>query len=259
MGTIGERNWCNDIFHFGSIFIDVYKMKKDVVATKIGTALASVVIYLPIIAGIITPMMYLLPAWYASWAISAYIFPFYEFWHGFLITGVSEPVILFFDILWALVFLTGLSIFLWGLFEMTRNIRRKKDLVDTGPYSYVRHPQHLGILLMLLPFAFTIHVQAVHDIGTRPGDVLSWSLMAFLLLAVADFEESRLMKSLDGYAEYRSRVPFILPLKNPIDIDLPAALDSGKLGRYAVFFIIYWISMTLVLLQLTQLPIIFTR
>ena len=227
--------------------------------TKVTTALTSAVVYLPIVAGIITPMIYLLPTWYVSWYVASFIFPFSEKWHGFILP-VSELTYAW--VIWTveiLVFIFGLSLFLWGLFEMTRQFRNGVNLVDSGPYAFVRHPQHLGILIMLLPFALSFELTHWYSIGVRPGDILSWSLVAFLLLAVADFEESRLVKSLDGYSEYRSRTPFILPLSLHIDYKLPRTLQSGRPVRYLLFFIVYWTCISLILLGLVQLPLVFTR
>lgn len=235
------------------------QVERRSLAVKVTTALASGLVYLPIVAGIITPMMYLLPAWYVSWYVAALIFPFSESWHGF-IDPMSEMA--YATVIWAVeivAFVAGLSLFLWGLFEMTRQLKRGVELIDSGPYAHIRHPQHLGILIMLLPFAFSFELTHWYSTGVRPGDILSWTLMAFLLLAVADFEESRLVNSLDGYVEYRSRTPFIIPFTPRLKLGLPARLQQGRPARYLILFIVYWICMSLVLFGLVQLPMVFTR
>jgi len=228
-------------------------------SAKISTALALAVIYLPIVAGIITPMVYLLPAWYVSWYVAALIFPFSESWYGFFLP-VND--ILLVSLIWifqAIIVSVGTGIFLWGLLQMTREIRNGSTFVDSGPYAYVRHPQHLGILVLLLPFAFAFDLTSGYSTGIRPGDILSWSLMAFLLLAVADFEESRLIKSLNGYSEYKDRTPFIIPKSPRIKFNVHPLLQQGRPLRYLLFFAVYWALISLVLFGLVQLPLVFTR
>ena len=227
--------------------------------TKVATALASAVVYLPIVAGIITPMVYLLPAWYVSWYVAALVFPFSESWSGFILP-INDPVLV--STIWMVelaIFVIGIAIFVWGLFEMTKQSQNGSELVSSGPYAIVRHPQHLGILMLLLPFAFAFELTSGYSTGIRPGDILSWFLMGFLLLSVADFEESRLSRSLEGYTEYKSRTPFIIPLSLGFKFDLPQLLHQGRPVRYLLFFGIYWIVISLVLFGLVQFPIIFTR
>ena len=228
---------------------------------KTTTALASVAIYLPIIAGIVTPMLYLLPAWYISWYIASLIFPFSGSWQG-IIGTISDPSLV--SVIWISkigVFILGVLIFFCGIFEMARQLRMGNRLIDSGIYSYVRHPQHLGIILLTFPFTLPLELVARGSAGIRVGDILSWSLFAFLLLAVADYEESRLLTDLDGYAvsyaQYQTKTPFILPISLPIHIELPESLQSGKPARYAVAFLVYWGCISILLFGLIQLPLIF--
>ncbi len=229
------------------------------ITTKVTTALASIVVYLPVVAGIITPMVYLLPAWYVSWYVAAIVFPFSESWSGFILPINDIMLVPIIWIVGFVILIIGIGIFLWGLFEMTRQIRNGTKLVASGPYAFVRHPQHLGILILLLPFAFAFELRTGFSTGIRPGDILSWSLMGFLLLSVADFEESQLSKHLEGYAEYKSRTPFIIPLSLSIRFNLPQLLHQGRPVRYLLFFVIYWIIISLLLFGLIQLPMNFTR
>jgi len=229
------------------------------IIVRISIALTSAVVYLPIIAGIITPMIYMLPAWYVSWYIAACIFPFNNLWHGFWFP-VSDMTVA--SIIWLVeigVFVVGMGIFLWGLFEMTCRKRAGNNLVTTGPYAHIRHPQHLGILFFLLPFAFTFSPTAWSSTGIRPGDILSWSLMAFLLLAVADYEECKIARIFEEYEDYRSKTPFILPFSRHVTYGLPPVLNQGKPARYVFFFFVYWICISLLLFFFSQLPLSFTR
>ena len=233
---------------------------REQVLTKLSTAIASAAIYLPVIAGIITPMVYLLPAWYLSWDVAKFIFPFYEIWHG-LLSPSGELFILLLQIIQVVLFLTGMCIFLYALLEMTRQIAKGSGLVTTGPYKWIRHPQHLGILLFLLSFTLYLQDYSEFNTGIRPGDILSWSLMTFLLIAVADWEDSRLIKKFgDAYLTYHKKTPFLLPVVERI---LPStniqALSPGRPLRYILAFVIYWILMCVVLFGFLHSDLVFTR
>jgi protein-S-isoprenylcysteine O-methyltransferase Ste14 len=234
--------------------------EKKQLATRFMTAVASATIYLPIVAGIITPMVYMLPAWYLSWYTASLIFPFYEIWHGFWMP-IEDLTAAY--IIWGLeiiLFAIGIGLSGYALREMV--IRRKEGggLVTSGPYRWVRHPQHLGILLFLLPFAITFKFRSGFTTGIRPGDILSWTLMAFLLLAVADWEESRLLKEFgEQYSQYSQNTPFIIPLKIPISISLPSCLEKGKPIRYIIAFLIFWAMISVVLFGFSTIDLVFTR
>lgn len=234
--------------------------KKERLITRFMTAVTSAIVYLPIIAGIITPMVYLLPAWYLSWYAAGIIFPFYEIWHGFWmpVEDLGSAYII-----WGIeiiVFAIGIGLSGYALREMVIRRKESSGLVTSGPYSWIRHPQHLGILLFLLPFAITFKFRSGFSTGIRPGDILSWTLMGFLLLAVADWEESRLLKKFgEQYIEYSQNTPFIIPVKASINITLPSWLQKGKPVRYIVAFAIFWVVISLVLFGFSMVHLIYTR
>lgn len=83
------------------------------------------------------------------------------------------------------------------------DINKGQKLIDTGLYGHVRHPLYSGAILMILGL---------------PIGLGSWiSLIAALIGVLAiilriKFEEEMLIKGMDGYDEYRSRVKYkIIP------------------------------------------------
>lgn len=78
---------------------------------------------------------------------------------------------------------------------------REQHVVSTGVYGLVRHPMYLGAILMFAGGPLLL--------GSLLG--LALALVLTLLLAARIVGEERLLVTrLDGYANYRSKVPFRL-------------------------------------------------
>jgi len=205
-------------------------------------------------------MLWLLPAWYTAWHIVGFIFPFSDIWGGLWLPfwGDSSlpPVLLpAIGLIEVTLFLGGLSISIWGLRELVMKRVEECGFVTTGPYKWVRHPQHLGIILFLLPTAL-FNPTLIGMSGIRPGDILSWSLISFLLLIVADWEETHL-RDIYGqkFKTYMSRTAFILP-----GLKFPFKLGNAKYRPilYVMFFVVYWVLITLVLIAFTHVQLWWT-
>ena len=227
----------------------------------IGQAAATVALYLPVVAGIITPMMWLLPAWYFSWSYAAYIFPYGNLWHGFIIIQYDITLVLVSRVTSLLLACVGLALFLGGIAEMARR-RQESDnsLITTGPYARTRHPQHLGIIMVLLSFVLKPNIYSSYWIGIRPGDILSWSLMVLVLVVTADLEEVKLERLFgDEFSDYSHHVPFMLPAGVKTDITPPHSLSRGKPLRYVVVVVAFYAAIVAMLLVVGQMPLISTR
>lgn len=83
----------------------------------------------------------------------------------------------------------------------TIRVEPGQSLIDTGPYSVVRHPMYSGVLLFLsgTPVA----------LGSAWGLVCSLMLLAAIIARLID-EERLLSRELPGYPEYEGRVRFRL-------------------------------------------------
>ncbi|UCE11689.1 MAG: hypothetical protein JSW61_07105 [Candidatus Thorarchaeota archaeon] len=228
-------------------------MDWKLIAQRLAALVSSFIVYLPIVAGILTPMIWVLAAWYVSWYVFLWIFPFSEIWGGFWWPFQSPVFGLMLWLVEALILAIGLMLFLFALKEIVEARRRGMGIVTSGLYKYVRHPQHLGIMLMLLPLALTnVFQPAQWWGGIRPGDLLSWSFVAFLLIIIADLEETRLLALFgQDYEDYAQRTPFILPKVNLLSFIQSSSLSRGKPLRYILAFVIFWILASLMLFGFT--------
>ena len=113
----------------------------------------------------------------------------------------------------AAVTASGLSVALWARAALGRNwsgavvLKEQHDLIDRGPYAFVRHPIYTGVLLMALG---TMTVS-----GTRAGVIVLATMVAGLIVKAR--REERLLASHfpELYPRYRARVragliPFLL-------------------------------------------------
>ena len=80
----------------------------------------------------------------------------------------------------------------------------KGELVSTGLYAYIRHPQYLGFLVITLGMI----VQ-----WTTIPTLIMWPLLALLYYRLARQEEREMQEKFgDVYAKYREKVPMLVPL-----------------------------------------------
>ena len=76
-----------------------------------------------------------------------------------------------------------------------------QQLIDQGPYHYVRHPMYSGII------AFTLGVGLAY---ANPVTLLSSLAFTVFFMAKSGHEEDLLIAEVPGYRAYRSAVPWRL-------------------------------------------------
>jgi protein-S-isoprenylcysteine O-methyltransferase Ste14 len=107
----------------------------------------------------------------------------------------------------------GLSVALWARAALGRNwsgavvLKEQHDLIDRGPYAFVRHPIYTGVLLMALG---TVTVA-----GTSAGVILFATMVAGLIVKARREERLLTTHFPKLYPRYRARVrarliPFLL-------------------------------------------------
>jgi protein-S-isoprenylcysteine O-methyltransferase Ste14 len=81
-------------------------------------------------------------------------------------------------------------------------IQEKHELVESGPYAYIRHPMYSGLLLMLLGVAL-YHGRSLW--------VIIFVSCLFGLYFKSQMEENLLAKAFPAYSEYRRRTKALIP------------------------------------------------
>jgi len=85
------------------------------------------------------------------------------------------------------------------------NLQKKQKVIETGPYSYLRHPSYTGLFLELSGFSLAL--------TNWIGIILVFALFLPVILHRIKIEERFLSRNLRGYNQYMTRtwrlIPFI--------------------------------------------------
>lgn len=102
----------------------------------------------------------------------------------------------------------GLAIFLSAGIQF---LRKREELVVTGLYSVVRHPQYLGIIVMTLGLSIMCL-----QLASQPRILYMWIVQVFGYILLVRYEERHLVKEYGAkYRRYRQKVPFVFPIPCP--------------------------------------------
>ena len=104
-----------------------------------------------------------------------------------------------------LLLVAGLAWAVWALRFLGRNlsvIAQARQVVDRGPYRWVRHPLYTGEIVSTLGLALTA--------GSLRA-IAAWLVLVVLQAYRAMREEQVLLRALSGYLDYRSRTAALLP------------------------------------------------
>ncbi|WP_457557212.1 methyltransferase family protein [Candidatus Harpocratesius sp.] len=192
--------------------------------TQISIFITELWIILPVIFGILIPMIYAIPLAYSSW-ILFFNTPFGDWVNGWLLID-NYPVLLIIVLSCELIsFFIGMFLFFAGIYSLARDRLENHPITTSGIYSFIRHPQNLGLILILFSFSlyipferlnlsFTLFGQYIsRDLGIRVGEILSWALFSVILVIISLFEERKMMKNYpQEYLAYQCTTGFFFPL-----------------------------------------------
>ena len=196
--------------------VNSFTNKVKLLLQKLMIIILSIWSYMPIIMGILIPMVVYLPLFYGSWKI--FIVPLlYGYWwfeEAYILISPEDPAHFiqntFTFSIEIIIFMVGIFVFLSGLYHLVKGRKQKISIVKTGLYKYIRHPQNLGISLISLPFA--LYIPGFNDLGIRIGELFSWVLFTFLLTIYSNLEEHNLSKKFpEEFRKYQTQTGFFLP------------------------------------------------
>jgi protein-S-isoprenylcysteine O-methyltransferase Ste14 len=104
-----------------------------------------------------------------------------------------------------LLLMCGMAWAVWSLHVLGRNVSvlaQARDMVDRGPYRWVRHPLYTGEIVSSLGIAIGANSLVA---------VAVWLVLCGLQVYRALREEQVLLQALPGYRDYRSRTAALLP------------------------------------------------
>ena len=99
----------------------------------------------------------------------------------------------------AFLIILGAALILIGWVTLYQNVKKAK-IVTCGIYSYSRHPQYLGFILIII--GWLIGWPTILTLILSP-------ILVYMYLKVANTEEEE-MKNIGGYAKYKKKVPFFV-------------------------------------------------
>jgi len=111
--------------------------------------------------------------------------------------------------------------FLLFVYSLLFQLTHRKQLIQTGPYKYMRHPQYLAFILMI--FGMTLIVfQTDPVVEYNPFHLsdyiiifLIWVVEASIYIILGKIEDIALKaKYGNKFLEYRNSVAFIIPILN---------------------------------------------
>ncbi len=99
-----------------------------------------------------------------------------------------------------IIIITGMLLVIFG---WKRIFDAKNQLVTTGIYAHVRHPQYLGFLLITL---------GMNVLWVTFSTLALWPLLAFLYYRLAKEEDKQIEKKFgEEFLKYKENVPMFIP------------------------------------------------
>lgn len=101
------------------------------------------------------------------------------------------------------VFIGAGFVLISAAWKILYDAQKRRELATKGPYSYVRHPQYVGFILVM--FGFLLQWPTLLTLAMFP-------VLVFMYLKLAGAEERETLGAFgEAYREYMARVPAFIP------------------------------------------------
>lgn len=164
-----------------------------------------------------------------------------EIWTNFhlvLIIDIAQPLFTF----------GGFLFFIASMLQLIISKLRGIELVKSGFYGIVRHPQYLGIYIWT--FGHILYALPFH---LRPADLIAWVTLVFLYVLLAKKEEENLKERFgEAYENYQRKVPFMIPfmprkIYEILSKNISPLIPRGRRERHVLIILIYVLTVTSIL------------
>lgn len=214
---------------------------------RVGAGIIALVNIMPSITVILNPLLFIMFFPVGVYAILTQLWiilkdlqdPFHPgeslYWLTYAIKTDEENILFPTLFRWGIIDLSlsiiGLAIFLAAFASWIMNLRRGGELLTSGVYRIVRHPQYLGMILLTL--GITIR-------SLRPISFIAWNILLFSYLILASLEERDLLRIYGKkYREYTERTAFMMPF---LKLYISSSLSPEKPYRYLMFIVVCALS-----------------
>jgi protein-S-isoprenylcysteine O-methyltransferase Ste14 len=142
-----------------------------------------------------------------------------------IIEGIQMSILMY--PLETIVAVAGLVLVIYSIVYLYTH--RKEGLVTTGPYRFIRHPQYAGFILLTLGLTSLSYNLLRNTFGmgwlTPEATLALWFVQLAIYFGLALIEESHLAKTFGtGYATYKEKTSFLLPLKSLGYFEIPLSI-----------------------------------
>lgn len=132
---------------------------------------------------------------------------------------------------------------IWSVVYLRKE--KTEGIVTSGPYSFVRHPQYLSLIILTAIMTYQsvwiiLHTDGFGWLSPDETKVL-WLLMLTAYAVIAVIEEMHLQKNFDSqWGEYRNRVGFLIPFFKYKSYSVE--MLSGIIIPYAILEILLYLT-----------------
>jgi protein-S-isoprenylcysteine O-methyltransferase Ste14 len=117
------------------------------------------------------------------------------------------------------IFIGGGFILISAAWKVLYDAQQKRSLATTGPYSYVRHPQYVGFIMVM--FGFLLQWPTILTLAMFP-------VLTFMYVKLAKTEERDTIAEFgSAYTKYANAVPVFIPRLSRI-FDQPSQGDYRR-------------------------------